>query len=196
MEPFLGQIMQVGFNYAPKGWATCQGQLMAINQNTALFSLLGTTFGGNGTQNFGLPNAQSRVFVGAGQGAGLSSYYPGQMAGAEQVTLTTAQMPAHIHTLQQATGSMQAVNNNTVANTTETPEAGAMLGIPYNADGSGSPTIYVPAGTSGSTTVNLGGVQMQGNTSVTGSNMPFSVLSPYLAITTIIAIEGIFPSRP
>lgn len=195
MEPFLGQIMQVGFNYAPRGWSTCQGQLLAISQNSALFSLLGTTFGGNGTQNFALPNAQSRVFVGAGQGVGLSSYYPGQMAGAEQVMLTTQQMPPHIHTLQQATGSIQAVNNNTAGNTTETPEAGAMLGIPYNADGSGSPTIYVPAGASGSTTVNLGGVQMQGNTSVAGSGMPINVLPPYLAITTIIAVEGIFPPR-
>src|SRR3984893_4324338 len=96
-EPFLGQIMLVGFNFAPQGWAFCNGQLLSISQNTALFSLLGTTYGGNGTTNFALPDLRGRAAVGFGQGPGLSNYDLGQSTGSEMVTLTVGQMPAHNH---------------------------------------------------------------------------------------------------
>src|SRR5580704_15922794 len=97
--PFLGMIITVGFNFAPRGWALCNGQLMPISQNTALFSLLGTTYGGNGTTTFALPNLQSRVPVHFGQGPGLSPYVIGQSGGAETVALTINQLPAHTHAI-------------------------------------------------------------------------------------------------
>ena len=96
-EPFLGQIMLVGFNFAPVGWALCNGQILSITQNTALFSLLGTTYGGNGTTTFALPDLRGRAAVGFGQGPGLSNYDLGQSTGTETVTLTVGQMPAHNH---------------------------------------------------------------------------------------------------
>ena len=96
-EPFIGSIIMFGGNFAPKNWAFCNGQLLPIAQNTALFSILGTTFGGNGQTTFGLPNMQSRVPVHPGQGAGLSAYTLGEMTGTESVTITQNQMPAHGH---------------------------------------------------------------------------------------------------
>src|SRR5262245_53022514 len=96
-EPFLGEIRTFGFNFAPTGWAMCNGQLLAIAQNTALFSLLGTQFGGNGQTTFALPNLQGRVGIHEGQGAGLSQYTIGQVGGTETVTLTVNQIPAHNH---------------------------------------------------------------------------------------------------
>src|SRR5687767_9318635 len=97
MEPFLGQIQAFGFNFAPRGWAQCQGQLLAINTNTALFSLLGTTYGGNGQTTFALPDFRGRTMVGQGQGPGLSAYTIGQVGGTESVTLTSNNLPAHTH---------------------------------------------------------------------------------------------------
>jgi microcystin-dependent protein len=96
-EPFLGEIRMFGFNFAPTGWAMCNGQVLSISQNTALFSLLGTTYGGDGVTTFGLPNLQSRVPLHAGQGPGLSNYGLGEFLGAETVTLAQSQMPAHNH---------------------------------------------------------------------------------------------------
>src|SRR6266480_4308295 len=96
-EPFLGEIRTFGFNFAPRGWAQCNGQLLSISQNTALFSLLGTTYGGNGQTTFALPDLRSRVPIHQGQGPGLSQYSIGQSAGNESVTLNQSQMPAHIH---------------------------------------------------------------------------------------------------
>lgn len=193
MESFIGQIMHVGFNFAPYGWSTCQGQTMQINQNAALFGVLGITFGGDGRNTFMLPNAQSRVLVGAGQGQGLSSYSPGEMGGNEQVALTSAQMPQHIHTIAAA-GTLAAVNNNAPGVSVETPADGSMLGVPYDSDNA-TITIYVPAGTSGSTTVNLGGVQLNGTTGVAGGSQPVGTLPPFLAVTTLICTAGIYPTR-
>ena len=96
-EPFLGEIRMVGFNFAPQGWAFCQGQIMSIAQNTALFSLLGTMYGGNGQTTFGLPDLQGRSPVGIGQGPGLSPIVQGEMAGTENVTLLASNMPMHTH---------------------------------------------------------------------------------------------------
>src|SRR5450432_4246783 len=98
-EPFLGEIRAVAFTFAPRGWAECNGQLLSISQNTALFSLLGTFYGGNGTNNFALPDLRSRVAVHAGQGAGLSNYDVGERTGSETVTLIQTQLPPHSHSL-------------------------------------------------------------------------------------------------
>jgi microcystin-dependent protein len=105
MDPFIGEIRLMGFPFPPKGWQFCQGQLLPINQNQALFSLLGTTYGGNGTTTFGLPDLRGRVVLGVGSGPGLSPYIWGQQGGTEAVALTPAQMPPHGHTF---TGTIQA----------------------------------------------------------------------------------------
>jgi microcystin-dependent protein len=104
-SPFIGEIRLFGFHFQPVGWAFCRGQLLSIAQNTALFALLGTTYGGNGTTTFGLPNLQGRVAVGFGNGPGLSPVDLGEMAGAETVTLTSPQLPSHSHTMTGATGA-------------------------------------------------------------------------------------------
>lgn len=195
MEPFIGQIMQVGFNFAPRGWSTCQGQILGIAQNSALFSLLGVTFGGNGQTTFGLPDAQGRALIGTGQGAGLSNYVPGQMAGTENVTLNQSNLPAHTHMASFA-GQMQAlpVGRGDLGNETAAPAAGSLLGTVYESGGT-SPVLYAPAGTQG-TPVNLGGLSGGVTVAPAGSSSPFDNRSPFTAITTIIALEGIFPSRP
>jgi len=99
-EPFIGEIRLVGFNFEPRGWALCDGRLLSIAQNSALFSLLGTTYGGDGRSTFALPDLRGRAAIGMGQGPGLSSRQPGQVFGAEAVTLTVAQIPPHAHTTQ------------------------------------------------------------------------------------------------
>ncbi len=200
-DPFLGQLMQVGFNFAPYGWAFAQGQLLPISQNTALFSLLGTTYGGNGSVTFGLPDTRSRVVVGWGQGPGLSSYVLGQLGGTEQVSILTSNLPSHTHPAQfTPSGGGSAALQATVGPTSQsnTPADGSLLTNPPNA-GPNQVKIYAPAG-SGGTTVNLGGLSVTGGGGTvvvgpTGSNIPISVLQPYIALNFIIALQGLFPSR-
>jgi microcystin-dependent protein len=184
-DPFLGMIMQVGFNFAPRGWAECAGQILPISQNTALFALLGTMYGGNGQTTFALPDLRSRVSIGAGQGPGLSSYTQGQQGGVENVTLSTANLAAHTHA-----ASLKAA---TVKATLQLPAAGAVLGrcVDGASGGTSLPEIYCPAGTA--TSVVLGGDSI--NVAATGGNQPIATLPPYLAILNVIALEGIFPSR-
>lgn len=208
-EPFVGQIMQVGFTFAPRGWAPCQGQLVSVAQNSALFALLGTNFGGNGQTTFGLPDARGRVFVGVGNAPGLTPIVQGQLAGTNNVTLNTAQMPTHNHPATftpsggtPAAGTLQAMTGALAAETAA-PAAGSFLGVANDSSGSVTPTFYVPAGQSGTTPVNLGGLTITGGTggggTVTvgnaGGNQPFSIMQPYLGIQTNIALEGVFPSR-
>ena len=125
-QAFLGTIRLVGFNFAPVDWALCQGQLLPISQNSALFSLLGTYFGGDGQQNFALPDLRGRVAISQGQGPGLSNYTQGQTSGVETVTLNSAQVPAHTHTMMAAT-------NVTGYN----PGPGLALGTPAPLEGTG-----------------------------------------------------------
>lgn len=158
----------------------CNGQLLAIAQYNALFALLGTNFGGNGTSNFGLPNFQGRVPMGFGQGSGLSPRPFAQVAGTESVTLGVANLPAHNHS--------PVVQVSTGTGTASAPTAGAYLGG-LSADSNGS-AINAYA-TTASTTVNLGGV----SESNVGGNAPTSIVQPYLAIGFTIAVQGIFPSR-
>lgn len=176
---FLGQIIQGGWNFAPRGFALCNGQILAIAQSQALFSLLGTTFGGNGTTTFGIPDLRGRAMVNWGEGQGLSPINIGETGGAESATLNVNNLPSHTHTLSAA--SVKASLQN--------PAQGSVLG--HSVDGAQNPAalpeIYCPAGTA--TPVSLAGVGL------TGSNVPFAIRSPFLAITCAIAVEGIFPSR-
>ncbi len=169
-EPFLGQIMLVPYNFAPRGWAFCSGQILPIAQNTALFSLLGTTFGGNGQTTFALPDLRGRVPNGSGQGPGLSNYDLGQVGGTETGTLTVNQMPSHNHlvNVNADSGDTGRIENTYLANSSETPYIASIT----------TPGTMAP--------------QMIGNT---GGSQPFNVLQPYLTLNYCIALEGIFPSR-
>ncbi len=175
MDPILGQIIMVGFNFAPVGWLPCNGQLLSISQNTALFSLLGTTYGGDGVTTFALPNLQGRFPVGMGQGAGLSNYVQGQVGGSEGVTITTNSLPTHSHAASVAVGISQ-----TNASTDEA-QGNVLAGA----------TTYAPASSSNGT---LGGVTA--TIGATGGSQPLPVINPYVAMNYIIATQGVYPSRP
>lgn len=183
MEPFIGQIQAFGFNFAPRGWALCNGQLLSIAQNTALFSLLGTTYGGDGQTTFALPNLQGRVMIHQGNLPGGGSYQMGQTSGVENAILNVNQMPIHNH-IATATSILQA--DNTAA-TTGNPNNKVLA---QNA----STSLYVIPDTS---LVNMAPQAV--TTSVTvataGGSQPFSVLQPFLVVNVCIATEGIFPSR-
>jgi len=187
---YIGQIFQFGGNFAIRNTAMCNGQILSIAQNTALFSILGTTYGGNGQTTFALPDLRGRRMIHWGTGPGLSTYVLGEQAGAENATLNTTQMPAHTHVM---TSSMSASGLQPLAST-PAPTAGSVLG--HATDTSGNPTqakpaIYCPAGTA--TPIALGGLNVSAG--ITGGNQPFSLLNPYLAITQLIVLAGIFPSR-
>ncbi|UOQ96785.1 tail fiber protein [Hymenobacter sp. 5317J-9] len=176
-EPYIGELRAIGFNFAPKGWALCNGQLLPINQNQALFSVIGTTYGGNGTTNFALPNLQSRVALGSGQGPGLQNYVLGQTGGNEGVALTPAQLPVHTHVVS---GTMQAG-----AAADDTNPAG-------NYPGSGQRNMY----SDGPKNATLGTPNfVKGQTASMGSGVPHENHQPYLATYFVIALTGVFPSR-
>lgn len=193
-DMYLGLIVFAGFSFTARGFATCQGQQIAITQNTALFSLLGTTYGGNGQTTFALPNAGGRTLLGQGRAPGVANQYVmGEVAGSETVTLNSSQMPMHAHTVT-ANVPMQAISGVGAASQTDTPEDGARLGTIIDSGGTGSPVLYVPAGTAG-TAVNLAGGQLNTSTTVAGGSQPFSILQPFLVVNALIVVEGIFPSR-
>ena len=187
---YVGQIFTVAFNFAPRNTALCNGQTLSISQNAALFSILGTTYGGNGVSTFQLPNLQSRHMVHWGQGPGLSNYVLGQIAGVENVTLNTNNLPSHTHTL---TGALNASGLQPDAST-EVPVAGSVLGHAVDVSGNtpkAKPAIYCPAGTTAN--IALGG--LNASAGLTGSGLPLEILSPYLAISMAISLFGVFPSR-
>jgi microcystin-dependent protein len=166
---YLGSVALVSFNFAPKGWAVCDGQLLSIAQNTALFSLLGTTYGGNGINTFALPDLRGRMPIGPGQGPGLNSYTAGESGGSETETLTLAQIPAHSHT---PIGSASPANTGSVSGTYwATPRLLLYSNV--------TPSVPMSGMAIGST----------------GGGQPHDNQKPYLTITYIIALEGIFPSR-
>ena len=165
-EPFLGEIRMVSFNFPPKGWAFCNGQFLPINQNQALFALLGTTYGGNGTTTFALPNLQGRTPIHMGNGHIL-----GETAGEENHTLTATEIPAHTHLLG-ATSSEP---------TTNAPSPGVMLAQSRGA------TLYGPAS-------NVQAMASSSLPPIGGSG-PHPNMQPYLTISFCIALQGIFPSR-
>ena len=172
-NPFLGEVRMFSGNFAPTGWAFCNGQILPISQNTALFSLLGTNYGGNGTSTFALPNLQGAfpVHAGASAGPGLTQRLVGETGGVDSVTLTASQLPAHGH-------GMEAVS----AATTGTPGSGVSLAPASN----GSPLYRAP-----DIYLDTGAADM----GASGGGGAHNNLPPYLAVTFIIALQGIFPSR-
>ena len=165
VDPYLGEIMWVPYNFEPRGWAFCNGQLLKISEYSALFSLLGTTFGGDGRETFGLPDLRGRMTIHAGEGPGLQAHRLGQRGGVENVTLTRAQMPTHAHTVQ--TSSEQGAADE--------PELTILDTI--GAFSSASPT---------------GAVQV---ISSEGGNQAHTNMPPYLNLHAVIALNGVYPSR-
>jgi microcystin-dependent protein len=175
-SPFVAEIRIFAGNFPPRGWATCDGQILAISQNTALFSLLGTTYGGNGQSNFALPNFQGRAPMQQGQGPGLTDRVLGEIAGSPTVSVLQTEMANHTHQFLAGAAAGRGGGTN----------------VPTNNDlGSGSTGpdfIYGPSGAN---------VQMSPQMiGVTGGNLPHNNMSPYLVLTFIIALVGIFPARP
>lgn len=195
MEPYLAMIIAFGGNFTINGWAMCWGQLMSIAQNSALFALLGTIYGGDGVQTFGLPDLRGRAPIGWGQGPGLSTYTIGQKAGTENTTLIITNLPAHNHTadISKLTSTPSA---STAAGTTTTPGS-ALVPAMLPTIGSGPSGNPINGYATKDSTATLSPDTVGGSISIgiTGGNQPFSILNPYLAITYLIALNGIFPSR-
>jgi microcystin-dependent protein len=170
-DPFVAEIRIFGFNFAPSGWAQCNGQLLPISQNTALFSLLGTTYGGDGKSTFALPDLGGSVPLQHGQGPGLSEYWPGQMGGSETVTLLESEIPSHTHTLRASTDASDTPlpGGNVLAR--------SVAGNGYRAAATGlvnmAPESLAPA----------------------GGDQPHNNLGPYLVLNFCIALQGVFPPR-
>jgi len=168
--PFLGEIRLIGFNYAPRGWAFCWGQLLSIAQNSAVFSLLGTTYGGNGSTTFALPDLRGRIPIGLGQGPGLPPVTIGETGGSETVSLLATQIPAHSHSVYGA------VNGTRSSNPGGNLLASGEMDL-YNRDTTGA--------------VELSAAAVASN----GGGQPHNNLQPFLCMNFVIALEGVFPSR-
>jgi microcystin-dependent protein len=173
-DPFVAEIRMFAGTFAPRGWALCNGQLMAISQNTALFSLLGTTYGGDGKSNFALPNLQGAAPLGQGQGPGLSLRDLGEQGGEQAVTLLATEMPSHTH---RAEGNPGGGNQAGPGNATWSP-AGAGRGMVDYASTGGTVTMSPQA------------------LSTAGGSLPHNNMPPFLTVTFIIALQGVFPARP
>jgi microcystin-dependent protein len=184
-DPFLAEIRLFAGNFAPKGWALCDGQLLPINQNQALFSILGTFYGGNGTTNFALPDLRGRVPVGVGQGPGLADYPLGQQTGTETATIAIGQMPPHTHAFTPGSLKIAAVSapGNTQSPDNAFPAAEA-LGVTATYSTATPDITMAPAALSGTPTV-----------ATIGGGQPVGIMQPYVVLTYIIALVGIFPSR-
>lgn len=169
-DPFVAEIRIVGFNFAPTGWATCDGQLLPISQNTALFALLGTYYGGDGKSTFALPNLQGSAPMHQGQGQGLSERFLGETGGSQTVTLLQSELPAHSH---------QAMARSILGNDVSPAGnnwAGSQIARQYLADPNGNQMSPMA-------------------TSVAGSSLPHNNMPPYLILNFIIAMQGVFPPR-
>jgi microcystin-dependent protein len=171
MDPYIAQVLIFAGNFAPRDWAFCDGQLISIEENTALFALIGTIYGGNGQNSFGLPDLRGRVPVGTGSNSPLGSIPEGQAAGSETVTLTLTQIPSHTHTLKGVTevGTSIIPTGNFLANTGALDREYALTGT--------------------QTDMNAGAI------STVGENQPHTNMQPYLALNYVICLYGIFPSR-
>lgn len=167
-EPFLGEIAIVGFTFAPRNWAQCNGQIMPIQQNTALFSLLGTQFGGDGRTNYGLPNLMGRAPMGFGNGAGLTQREIGESDGSESVALLQSEMPSHTHAMVASGAKADRANAR-----------GATLAVSADNSYATAPTTFLaPA-----------------SVSISGSSVAHNNMQPFLTLNFVIALQGVFPAR-
>lgn len=185
-ECFIGEIRYFAGNYAPRDWALAQGQLLPISQNQALYSILGTTYGGDGRNTFGLPDLRGRTAIGAGQGPGLSQRGLGQALGSETTVLGPAQLPAHSHS---ASTTVQAgLRASSAAATTGSPAGSALANT-------GREAVY--ASTAPDLDMGAGGIQASASTQIgnTGGGQPLGQMQPSLALNPIICMQGIYPSR-
>jgi microcystin-dependent protein len=179
-QPYVGQILMFGGSFAPAGWMLCQGQLVPISENETLFNLIGTTYGGDGQETFGLPNLSGRVPIHQGQGGGLSNYSIGETAGTEQVTLTQQQIPQHNHLALVVSGSPA---NSNKPNTSAVP-ADQSAQVP----GGGQLFCYAPTGGAQQA---MSGQTIQG----AGGSQPHENIQPILTITYVISLFGVFPTQ-
>ena len=194
-EPYIGQVCMFAGNFAPRGWMFCQGQILAISTNTALFSILGTTYGGNGQTTFALPDLRGRFPTSPGTGPGLTPIALGQMAGIESETLTIAQMPMHNHPAELTAGSASIQVAGTGSGALPTPSAtNNVLGASV-AGGPPSADIWSDALNDPVTLANPINVSAAVTVGLNGGSQPVPVRNPYLGINFIIAVEGIFPPR-
>ncbi len=178
-NPFLGEIRMIGSNYAPAGWAFCNGQSLAISQNTALFALLGTAYGGNGTTTFALPDLRGRVPMGFGNAPGLTPRVLGEIEGTENVTLLSTNLPAHTHTVSLSSPATTSLGTVMEPGPGSIPAASNQRNAQYAPSASANTQLPVS----------------NGNTGSAGNNSPVSVMQPSVAVNFIIALQGIFPSR-
>ncbi|WP_413793529.1 MULTISPECIES: phage tail protein [unclassified Pseudomonas] len=194
MEVFMGTIQSFAFNFAPNGWALCNGQTLAISQYQALFSLIGTFYGGNGQTNFMLPNLQGRLPMGQGNGLGLTPRVIGEVSGTENVTATLNNLPNHTHTLTGITASTTLQLANPASNPMNTPTATNSF-IGTSGTGPGAANIY--SDQIGASPVPLKGVTttVSGTVAPTGNGQPMAIMNPFLALNFSVALNGLFPSR-
>ena len=176
-QPYLGEIRMAGFNFAPVGWALCNGQLLAIMQNSALFNLIGTIYGGDGQSTFQLPDLQGRIPINQGQAPGSSPYVIGQRAGSEAVALSAAQLPQHGHSLQ--------ANRNAASSANPTGGYPAQASIPSLPSGG----VPVYASAPAADAMNAGAIAFS------GASQPHDNMMPFQCVTFIIALVGIFPTQ-
>ncbi len=174
-DPFVAEIRIFPFNFAPRGWAFCDGQILPLSQNTALFSLLGTTYGGNGQSNFALPNLRGRLPMAQGQGPGLSQRWLGEAGGSETVSLQPTQVPAHTHALAAATSASSA------------SPAGTAMAPAFSA--TNAPVSVYRSGSSNRAAMAADAV------GPAGGGQPHNNMPPYLALNFCIALQGVFPPR-
>ncbi len=190
MNPFLGQMVMFAGNFAPRDWALCNGQLLPISQYQALFSILGTTYGGDGRTTFALPDLRGRASIQQGRGPGLTDIKLGQRGGSETKTLTILELPNHFHNAGTLKGSIGANeedgDSNDPAGRTFAPiEAGSSNQVTINAYNSEAPDR----------TMAPNSVSITGNVAPTGNQQPFNIRNPFLGVNYIIALYGTFPSR-
>ena len=206
-EPFIGQVMVVGFNFCPRGWAPANGQLLPISQNTALFSLYGTNYGGDGRTTFGLPDLRGRVVIGMGQSPGMSSYHLGQRVGAETVTLNTMEIPSHNHpgnahgtTAATATMTGTATASVTATQTKVIQQRGSDAGVGERSGGTADGTISAPDVSVTLENLDISDITVPNpglsvTTSNVGGNQAHENRTPSLTMNVCVALTGIFPSR-
>lgn len=195
MEGTIGEIRMFGGNFAPAGWQFCNGQPMSIAENTALFSLIGTIYGGDGQVTFNLPDLRGRVPVGTGQGPGLQFVDLGEMGGEENHTLKTLEMPAHTHTAQVAANA--SIRVSSAAGTNSVPAAGNSIAAMVTGSGRTATPVNAFNSSAPNTPLNPMSASVIGNMQVAeaGGGLPHTNMQPSIALQYIICVEGIYPSR-